>query len=157
MSRGSPHTIGNKPREEGHGMFVERAVKARSYKDWSKSARAWLCEHSCPDCVLACSDNIVSWGWHTIQVKSQEKKLPTPHSLSGHIHSSLPTSHPSPCSTQLALLHRRGHTALPGFLPLCWGRAGSQVAIMFPRKYCYIKYLLIPALCKGSEPLLALV
>lgn len=125
MSRGSPGTTGKKPREEGHGVFLAKAIKAKSYKNWRKSPGAWLWEHSRPGHVLACSDNIVRWGWHIIQVQSQEEKLPTRRSLSGHIHSSLPAYRPLPHSTQLALLRRRGHTALPGFLPLCWDRAGS--------------------------------
>lgn len=136
-------------------MFLARAIKAKSYKDWRKPPRAQLCEHSCPDHVLACSDNIVCWGWHSVQVKSQEEKLPTLRNLNGHIHSSSSAYCPSPRSTQLALLCRRGYAALPGFLPLCWGGAGSQVAIVFPQKHCYSKYLLIPAVRKDSEPLLA--
>lgn len=40
-------------------MFLERAIKAKSYKDWKNSPEAQLCEGSHPGYVLACSDNIV--------------------------------------------------------------------------------------------------
>lgn len=59
VSRGIPGITGNKARERGHGMFLAKAIKAKSYKDWRKSPGAQQCEHRHPDRELACSDNIV--------------------------------------------------------------------------------------------------
>lgn len=68
-----------------------------------------LCEHSRPDRVLACSDNIVCRGWHTVQVKSQGEKA----------------SHPArPRQSHPQILPRTPHpaspAALPGFPLLPW-------------------------------------